>query len=164
MENKVIMENKEFKHIVRIANTDLNGNKKVVDGLRKVKGISFMFSNMICSLANINKHEKIGNLSESDINKLDEAIRNPLKFDAPVWMLNRRREYETNDNLHLVAADVKFVQDNDIKIMKKIKSYRGVRHILGLPVRGQRTKSNFRRNKGKVLGVKRRATAKPGKT
>ena len=161
MENK--LEDKEFKHIVRIANTDLNGNKKVADALRKVKGVSFMFSNMICSLSNINRNEKLGNLNENDINKLDDMIKYPLKYNAPVWMLNRRKDYETNENMHLVAADVKFMQDNDIKMMKKIKSYRGVRHMLGLPVRGQRTKSNFRKNKGKVLGVKRKAAAKPGK-
>ncbi len=78
-------------------------------------------------------------------------------------MLNRRRDYETNENKHLVTGDIKFVQDNDIKRLKKIKTYKGVRHILELPVRGQRTKSNFRKNKGKVLGVKRRPGAKPGK-
>ena len=122
-----------------------------------------MFSNMICSLSNINRNEKLGNLNENDINKLDDMIKYPLKYNAPVWMLNRRKDYETNENMHLVAADVKFMQDNDIKMMKKIKSYRGVRHMLGLPVRGQRTKSNFRKNKGKVLGVKRKAAAKPGK-
>ena len=49
--------------------------------------------------------------------------------------------------------------------MKKIRSYRGVRHGVGLPVRGQRTKSNFRRNKGKAsLGVKKKENVKSGKT
>lgn len=153
----------EFKHIVRIANADLNGNKKVVDALRKIKGINFMFSNMICSLANIKKNEKAGDLSESDVNKLDGIIKDPTKFNVPIWMLNRRKDYETNENRHLVTGDINFTQDNDIKRLKKIKSYRGIRHILGLPVRGQRTKSNFRKNKGKVLGVKRRAGARPGK-
>ena len=153
----------EFKHIVRIADTDLNGNKKIIDALRKIRGINFMFSNMICSLADINKYEKTGELDDSKIKKIDDVITNPVKFNAPVWMLNRRRDYETNENQHLTAGDVKFFQDNDIKRLKKIKTYRGVRHILGLPVRGQRTKSNFRKNKGKVLGVKRKAGAKLGK-
>jgi len=158
------MENKEFRYIVRIANTDLNGNKKVVDALRNIRGISFMFSNMICSLTGIKKKSIVGNLNDSEISKLDEAIRNPEKLNAPSWMFNRRKDYETNENKHLTATDIKFVQENDIKTLKKIKSYKGVRHILGLPVRGQRTKSNFRKNKGKVLGVKRKAGAKPGKT
>lgn len=153
----------EFRHIVRIANTDLDGNKKIVDALRKIRGINFMFSNMVCSLTKINKNEKTGSLNDSEIGKLDEVIRNPIKFNAPVWMLNRRKDYETNENKHLIASEIKFIQDNDIKRLKKIKTYRGIRHILGLPVRGQRTKSNFRKNKGKVLGVKRRAGVKLGK-
>ena len=56
-----------------------------------------------------------------------------------------------------------FTQDNDIKMLKKIKSYKGIRHSLGLPVRGQRTRSNFRKNKGKVMGVKRKEGAKADK-
>jgi small subunit ribosomal protein S13 len=48
-------------------------------------------------------------------------------------------------------------------MMKRIRSYKGVRHSLGLPVRGQRTRSNFRKNKGKVLGVKRKEGAKAGR-
>ena len=63
----------------------------------------------------------------------------------------------------MTGTTLSFTQDNDIKMMKKIKSYKGVRHILGQPVRGQRTKSNFRKNKGKVLGVKRKEGTKPGR-
>jgi len=72
-------------------------------------------------------------------------------------MLNRRNDYETNENMHLIGPDIKYVQENDIKLMKKIRSYKGIRHMKGLPVRGQRTKANFRRNKGKgSLGVQRK--------
>jgi small subunit ribosomal protein S13 len=49
-------------------------------------------------------------------------------------------------------------------MMKKIRSYKGMRHAYGLPVRGQRTKSKFRKNKGKVKGVKRKSGVKQGKT
>jgi small subunit ribosomal protein S13 len=56
-----------------------------------------------------------------------------------------------------------FTKDNDIKLMRKIKSYKGTRHSAGQPVRGQRTKSNFRKSKGKVMGVKRKAGAKSGR-
>jgi small subunit ribosomal protein S13 len=87
---------------------------------------------------------------------------NPLKYGSPRWMLNRRNDYETGDDRHLLTGDIGFVRDNDIKRLKMIKSRRGMRHMFGLPVRGQRTKSNFRKNKGKVLGVKRSKT--DGKT
>ncbi|MCX8147635.1 MAG: 30S ribosomal protein S13, partial [Candidatus Woesearchaeota archaeon] len=61
------------------------------------------------------------------------------------------------------TGEIDFFTGSDIKRLKIIKCYRGIRHIEGLPVRGQRTKSNFRKNKGKVMGVKRRPGMKAGK-
>ncbi len=157
-------ENKDFKHIVRIANTDLNGARSISNTLRQIKGISFMFSNLTCHLAKIDRKKRTGDLSEEEIKRINEVITNPLKFNTPKWMLNRRKDAETGEDKHLIAVDLKFSQDNDIKLMKKIKSYRGVRHMLGQPVRGQKTKSNFRVNKGKVhLGVKKKSGTKAGR-
>ncbi|MBU0535453.1 MAG: 30S ribosomal protein S13 [Nanoarchaeota archaeon] len=153
----------EFRHILRIANTDLDGNKPVLSALRKIKGVSFMFANMICSLAKIDKYKKVGHLSDEEAKKLDDAVNNPAKFKAPLWMYNRRKDYETGEDKHITTGDIIFHKSNDIKRLRAIKSYRGSRHAEGLPVRGQRTKSNFRRNKGKVTGVKKKG-GKSGKT
>ncbi len=159
------MAEKEFKHLVRIANTDLDGNKSIYKALTKIRGIGFMFSNMLCSLTNVDKNAKTGYLANEQTKKLDDAIKNPEKFNVPSWMFNRRRDIEDGKDKHLVAADLRFSQETDVKMMKKIKSYKGMRHAFGLPVRGQKTKSNFRKNKGKVsLGVKKRAGAKSGRT
>lgn len=152
-----------YKHIIRVINTDLDGNKKILDAMRKIKGVSFMFSNMTCKLAGIDPSKKAGNLTDAEVTKLNEVIKEPLKFGAPVWMINRRKDYEDGLDKHITSTDIKFVKDNDIKRMKMIRCYKGTRHMAGLPVRGQSTKSNFRRNKGKGLGVKRKATAKSGK-
>jgi small subunit ribosomal protein S13 len=67
----------------------------------------------------------------------------------PIWLKNRRKDYETGVDKHLLGTDLDLTQENDIKRLKKVKAYRGIRHIHGQPSRGQRTKSNFRRNKGK---------------
>ncbi len=158
------MEEKDFKHLVRIANTDLDGNKVLYHSLTKVKGVSFMFANAVLSVSKLDKLKKIGNLADADIKLLDDIIKNPLKYKIPLWFFNRKKDPETGKDAHLVSGDLDFHKDNDIKLMKKIKSYRGVRHIYGLPVRGQRTKSNFRRNKGKVTGVKRKKGMKSGRT
>ena len=157
------MEDKNFKYLVRVHNTDLNGNKQLIIALQKIKGVGFMFSNMICSMANIPKEKKAGYLTEKEVEMLDKILKNPKAFDAPVWMLNRRKDYETGENSHLITTDLTYTTDNDKKRLQKIKSYKGIRHASGLPVRGQRTKSNFRRNKGKVTGVKRSAPAAPAK-
>ena len=157
-------ENQDFKHFVRIADTDLNGANHIGSSLRQIKGVGFMFSNLICNLAKIDGRKRTGDLGEEEIKRINEVVNDPLKFNAPSWMLNRRKDFETGKDKHLVVADLTFTQDNDIKIMKKIKSYKGVRHILEQPVRGQKTKSNFRKNKGKVhLGVKKKAGAKTGR-
>jgi small subunit ribosomal protein S13 len=148
-----------IKHLVRILNTDLDGFKPVRQALLKIKGIGVSFATMICVVANIDKNKKIGTLPETEVKKLDEAIRHPLKHNVPSWMLNRRKDYETSEDRHILTGDLIFTRDNDIKRLRKIKSYRGNRHARGLPSRGQRTRSNFRKNKGKVrLGVQRKKT------
>lgn len=150
----------DFKHLVRIANTDLDGSKNIVDTMRTIKGVSFMYAHAICTVTHIPRTKKTSDLNENDIGKIESVLENPDKFSIPVWMLNRRKEYETGQDMHLITADLTFMVDNDMKRMKKIKSYKGVRHMIGQPVRGQRTKSNFRKNKGKIsLGVIRKKTA-----
>ncbi|MAG91410.1 30S ribosomal protein S13 [Candidatus Woesearchaeota archaeon] len=156
-------QKQELKYFVRIANTDLNGNKPIFQSLTKIKGISFMFSNAICRTAGIETTKKTGYLTDNEAAKIDDIIKDPLKFKLPSWLLNRKRDPENNLDKHLIGPTLTFTQDNDIKMMKKIKSYKGVRHSFGQPVRGQRTRSNFRRNKGKVLGVKRKEGAKAGR-
>ena len=155
-------EQKELKYFVRIANTDLDGKKPILEALRKIKGVDVMFSNAICSLAKVNKAQKIGYLEDADVKKLDEIMQNPLKYDLPSWLLNRRKDKDDGTNKHLITSNLVFVLDNDIKMLKKMRCYRGIRHSLGQPVRGQRTKSNFRKNKGKVMGVKKNPQAKAG--
>lgn len=153
-------EDNNFRHLVRIANADLDGNKQIFYGLRKIKGVSFMFANMVCSIAGIDKSKKAGTLSDAEIQKLDEIVSNPKKFGAPSWMLNRRKDIETGEEKHLLSSDLDFAKQGDLKRLQKVKSYRGLRLFAGLPVRGQRTKSNFRRSKSKgkggSLGVKRK--------
>ncbi len=137
----------EFNHIVRILNTDLEGKKKTVDALRKLHGVSFMYANAICVISKVPKDVRAGDLSESQLQTLERTIKSPIGL--PIWLLNRRKDYESGADKHLLATELDLTKDNDIKRLKKIKAYRGIRHILGQPSRGQRTKSNFRRNKGK---------------
>ena len=144
----------EFKHLVRIANTDLDGKKSVVYALKDIRGVGVPLAHAICQVANIDGMSKIGELSDVDMKKIDDVIKEPLKFGIPSFMVNRRHDVESGQDKHLVTNDLIFYRENDIKMMKKMKCYKGVRHSLGQPVRGQRTRSNFRANKGKVMGVK----------
>ena len=146
----------EVKHIIRIANTDLDGHKPIKEALKKIKGVSFMYSNMLCSMAGVNKTKKAGELNDSEVKAFEDILENPNNNNVPDWMRNRRKDYETGEDIHITGPQIKFVKEMDLRRLKKIKSNRGLRHQWGLPVRGLRTKSKFRRSKGKAVGVKRK--------
>ena len=95
----------------------------------------------------------MGDLSESQIDKIRKSIEDIEKI-APKWMLNHRKDYETGEDIHLIGPDIDLRLRDEINIMKKIRSYRGIRHERGLRVRGQRTRANNR--KGLALGVSKR--------
>ena len=145
----------EFKYIVRIADTDINGEKTVVYGLTSIKGIGLHLATAITEIANIDRNKKIGDLDDKDIEKLQQTIESVSK-NTPRWMLNHRKDYETGEDKHLVGSEIDMKLRDEINIMKKIRCYRGIRHERGLPVRGQRTRANNR--KGLALGVSRKRT------
>ncbi len=146
-------QKKDFKHIVRVASVDLPGGKSIRYAITKIRGIGVNLADALLAISAIPRTTKAGDLSEQQLAKLNEVILHIEKSGLPVWMFNRRKDYETGENRHVITGPLSFSQDNDLKRLKKIKSLRGVRHIKGLPVRGQRTRSNFRRSKGKVVGV-----------
>jgi small subunit ribosomal protein S13 len=155
-----------FKYIVRVANTDLDGNQQIGFALRKVTGVNYSFANAICRIANIDHAKKTGYLSDAEIEKLSGIVTDPVKAGMPGWIFNRRKDPETGEDHHLILGGLQFAKENDIKMMKKMKCYRGSRHALGLPSRGQRTKSNFRRSKSRgkgSLGVVKSKARKSGK-
>jgi len=156
-------EEKNIRQLIRIANTDLNGEQQVLYALSQITGVGVMMANAACKIAGISTNQDIGTLKEDQLKKVEEIIRNPEANGIPSWMLNRRKDPETGKNNHILGADLKFIQDNDIKMMKKMKTYKGIRHMQKQPVRGQRTRSNFRENKGKVQGVKKPQAGKAGK-
>lgn len=134
--------------LIRIAATDIPASHSVYAGLTKIKGISWTLSNAICHSLNIQKNRKVSSLSPEEIETIESFIKNPK---LPEWLLNRRRDIESGISRHLVTTELALQHEFDIRRMKKIKCYKGIRHMLGLPVRGQRTKSHFR--KGGAIGV-----------
>ena len=139
----------ELRGIVRIGNADIIGTKKIYSGLTQIYGVSHMFSNAICKCLGIGTNRQIGSLTEDEVRKIDSLIKNP--GNIPSWLLNRRGDAETGKDIHLIASDLKLRAEFDVKMMKKIESYKGIRHAMGQPVRGQATKAHFRH--GKTVGV-----------
>ena len=112
--------------MARIAGVDLPNNKRVEIGLTYIFGIGLTTSKKILADIGINPDTRVKDLTEDDISKLREYIDHNLQVEG-----DRRRT---------IAFD--------IKRLIEIGSYRGLRHRKGLPVRGQRSKTNARTRKG----------------
>lgn len=112
--------------MARIAGVDLPRNKRVEIGLTYVYGIGRSLSNEILEKASVNPDTRVKNLTESEIAGLRSTID---------------REYQ-------VEGDLRREIQQNIRRLKDIRCYRGIRHIRGLPVRGQRTRTNARTRKG----------------
>lgn len=146
---------KELRAIARVGGADLDGEKSLWRAIMGIKGISYSLTKGIVTAAGLDYNRKLGSLNEQEIQKLEQVIKNPENFGIPIWALNRRKDIETGKDMHLTGNDLDMVRRFDIKRYIDLKTYRGVRHMLGLPVRGQHTRSTFR--KGRVVGVIRKS-------
>jgi small subunit ribosomal protein S13 len=145
---------REFQHIIRFAGTDVNGTQPVTYALTNVKGVGIKLANAIIEKSGINPEARMGFLSSSEVETIEDILQNPMKYDIPQWLLNRRKDRKTGKDLHLLGSDLVLQTKNDIEDMKKIRSWKGFRHSYGLKVRGQRTRTTGR--KGKAIGVKKK--------
>lgn len=149
-------QQRETRLIVRLLGTDLDGTKHVPFALAKIYGVGINFAYAVARAVGIDPMTRLGQLSDQQLALLEDAITNPGKYGIPVWMWNRRRDPVTGKDMHLVGPDLNLTMREDIEREKRIKSWRGVRHMLGLKVRGQRTRTTGR--KGGPVGVVRKAT------
>ena len=128
--------------MARFAGVDLPQNKRVEISLTYIYGIGRQLSNNILEKTNIDKNKRTKDLTDAEINKL-------------------RDEIEKN---YQVEGDLRRVEGFNIKRLTEINCYRGIRHRKGLPVRGQRTKTNARTRRGRkrmtVAGKKQTSTLK----
>lgn len=146
-------KDEDFQYIVRIVNTDIDGEKNVVMGLAQIKGIGRHMAVLIADATRIDKKVKIGKLTDAQIEKIKEVLEN-IHNTAPGWMLNHRKDIDTGNDIHLISSEVDLRLRDDVNLLKMIRSYRGIRHESGLSVRGQRTRANNR--KGLALGVSKK--------
>lgn len=147
---------REFRRIVRVLDTDIDGELPLVYGLTAVKGIGYTFSLAVCRVLGLDPYMKLGYLTDEEVKNIEAVVREPLKYHIPEWYYNRRKDYTTGENIHLTGATLLFHVKEDIEREKKIKSWRGIRHMYGLKVRGQRTRTTGRT--GVTVGVKRKRT------
>ena len=146
-------KDEDFQYIVRIANTDIDGDKTLIMGIAQIKGIGRHMAVLIADATGIDKKIKMGKLTDAQIEKIKKALED-IQNIAPGWMLNHRKDIDTGKDIHLISSDVELRLRDDVNLLKMIRSYRGIRHETGLSVRGQRTRANNR--KGLSLGVSKK--------
>ncbi|HUS88840.1 MAG TPA: 30S ribosomal protein S13, partial [Desulfosporosinus sp.] len=134
--------------------TDLEGTQPVTYALTSIKGVGIKLANAVIEKSGISPEARMGFLSNADVEKIEDIIKNPTTYGIPSWLLNRRKDLETGKDLHILGSDLTLQTKNDIDQMKQIRSWKGFRHSYGLKVRGQRTKTTGR--KGKAIGVKKK--------
>jgi len=122
--------------MARIAGVDLPREKRVEIALTYIFGIGRSRSANVLQMAGVNPDTRVRNLTEEEVSRLREAI----------------------DKGYIVEGDLRREVTASIKRLIEIGSYRGLRHRRGLPVRGQRSKTNARTRKGprRTVGVKRK--------
>ena len=156
----------EINYIVRVVGKDLDGTRTVSESIQGLKGIGHRTGLIIANKFNkenkVPIDKKLGELTPDEVKKLEDIVANPSKHGLPTWALNRRKDYDTGEDKHLTMNDLDFQLRNDFQRLAEIKSYRGLRHSWGLPVRGQKTKSTHR-GKGGTVGVSKKDDKKVGK-
>jgi ribosomal protein S13 len=142
------------KVFFRKLRSQVDGNAKIEHGLTQIRGIGRRFAQAVVRVAKIDENLRIGAIPEKDLNRIEEIIIDPITNGIPAWMVNRKKDLVTGENLHIIGNRLELSVRRDIDRMKRIRSYKGVRHHRGLKVRGQRTKSTGRH--GLVVGVIRK--------
>ena len=151
----------QYENLIRILGNDIPGEKKTLIGLTQIRGIGYMFANSMLQILKINPDSRIGTLSAEQVSLIEKMIQDPKSQNFPIWFLNRQKDIETGDDLHLVTSDIAFNLRNDIEREKGVFSWRGYRHMYGLKVRGQRTRCSGR--KGGAVGVAKGGRVLPAK-
>ena len=143
----------EFRHLVRIAGRDLDGGKKLIAALSDLRGVGYNFANVITQKLSLDPRVRVGTLSDEQVKEIESAIQSASRMVLPKWYYNRRNDPETGEARQLLGSDLDFIQKNDVEDEKNIQSWKGIRHGLGLKVRGQRTRTTGR--KGRTVGVRK---------
>lgn len=126
--------------MARIAGINIPDEKRVEAALPYIYGVGLSLSKKILSATQVDPNKRVKNLSEGEMNRLRDYIEKNFKVEGAL-----RQQVMLN-----------------IKRLKEVGAYRGIRHIRGLPVRGQRTKTNSRTRRGnvrKTAGSGRKASA-----
>ena len=146
-----VIDDEQYTHILRIQNTNVKGHVKAAFALKGIKGIGRRFANIVLKVAGIDLDKRAGQITEAEIDHINDILARPTQHGIPKWMLNRQHCPRDGTWSQMVSSGVDTKYREDLEKLKKIKQHKGLRHFWGLKVRGQRTYATGRR--GRTLGV-----------
>ncbi|XP_003380954.1 40S ribosomal protein S18 [Trichinella spiralis] len=120
-----------FIHILRVMNTNIDGNAKVPYALTAIKGVGRRFSHAVCRKADISIHKRAGELTAEETDKLINVMTNPKQYKIPDWFLNRRRDIKDGTTTQVLSTILDSKLREDLERLKKIRAHRGLRHYWG---------------------------------
>ena len=136
-----------MQHIIRLYNTNIDGTKKIVFALTRIRGLGMRFAKAAVLRAGVDPSKFAGELSPEEIASIQNVIDEPLKYSIPEYFLNHQKDSVTGEDEHLVGIKL----DGDLRMLiekaKKFREIRGCRLAMGLKCNGQRTRSNGRNKK-----------------
>merc|ERR1711935_1118435 len=133
-----------FQPILRVTNTNLKGERKIMFSLTAIKGVGKRYANLCCKMAEINLDKRAGELTEDEVKKLVTIMQNPRQYRIPDWFLNRKKDPKDGKWSQELSNGLDIKLRADLERLKKIRAHRGIRHYWGIRVRGQHTKTTGR--------------------
>jgi len=153
-----VSDDENMRGIVRISGKDVEGHLPIKKAMYAIKGVGRRYAFICAEIAHqklgIDPEHQVGLLTDKQLEELEQIIVNPKEHNIPVYMMNRRKNYLTGEDEHLITNELGFAIKTDVEKEMKTKSWRGISHMYRKKVRGQRTKSTGR--KGSTMGVSRK--------
>lgn len=143
----------DFRNLVRVVGTSIDGNRTLPFGLSEIRGVGRRLAMAICYVGKFDPSTRIGLLSDEDFEKIEKIIKDPVGAGIPKWMVNRPKDLRTGEYRHVSGNDLELSLKTDMDRMKRIRSWKGIRHMFHLKVRGQHTRTTGRT--GLVVGYLR---------
>eukprot|EP01063_Lacrimia_lanifica_P031113 TRINITY_DN5067_c0_g1_i1.p2 TRINITY_DN5067_c0_g1~~TRINITY_DN5067_c0_g1_i1.p2 ORF type:complete len:154 (+),score=61.51 TRINITY_DN5067_c0_g1_i1:61-522(+) len=148
------MGGEDFQHMLRILNTNVDGKSKVPFAIRVVKGVGRRLAFVACQRAGVDANRRAGTLANDEVERIVQVISKPEEYKVPTWFLNRIRDPKDGTTMQCLSNQVDNKIREDLERLKKMRAHRGLRHLWGLRVRGQHTKTTGRR--GRTVGVSKK--------
>ncbi|XP_055970151.1 40S ribosomal protein S18-like [Sorex fumeus] len=144
----------KFQHILRVLNTNINGQRKIAFAITAIKGVGQRFAHVVLSKPDTDLTKRAGELTEDEVERVITIMQNPCQYKIPNWFLNRQKDVKDGKYSQVLANSLDNKLREDLERLKKIQVHQGLHHFWGLRVRGQHTKTT--RHRGHTVGVSKK--------